>query len=112
MNDSPAAKRVSISEGDQTFSVDWTDGHTSVFPLDGLRRACPCAGCRGGHDKMKQLPDPRVFRQPPRRRWEDVRVEAVGSYGLRITWDDGHSDGIYTWEYLRAICPCTACTGD
>jgi DUF971 family protein len=27
----------------------------------------------------------------------------VGSYGLRLDWDDGHNDGIYTWKRLRAL---------
>ena len=32
--------------------IDWKDGHTSRIPFSILRNACPCAECRGGHDKM------------------------------------------------------------
>ena len=42
-------------------------------------------------------------------RWEKLKVEPSGSIGLRLTWDDGHNTGIYTWERLRAMCPCDAC---
>jgi len=37
------------------------------------------------------------------------QVEAVGTYGITIQWEDGHHFGIYNWEYLRALCPCDEC---
>ncbi len=101
---------VTVDRTAQTLSIEWTDGHLSTWPLDGLRRACPCAGCAGGHENMGHLPDPEVFRQPASRRWEHPEVTAVGTYALRIKWDDGHEAGIYTWKRLRATCPCAACT--
>ena len=64
----------------------------------------------GGHEHMGTLPDPVVFRLPALMRWEKVRVDAVGSYAIRIVWDDGHDAGIYTWKRLRATCPCDACS--
>lgn len=100
---------ITVDREGQTLAVQWADGHRSVWPLDGLRRACPCAGCMGGHANMGELPDPELFRQPPRRTW-DPKVSAVGSYAIRITWDDGHEAGIYTWKRLRATCPCAVCS--
>jgi DUF971 family protein len=29
------------------------------------------------------------------------KVEAVGNYGLKLIFDDGHDSGIYTWPTLR-----------
>ena len=98
-------ERVAIDTDAQTVTIDWADGHQSTFPLDGLRRACPCAQCRGGHENMGSLPDPSIFDEPPRREWTDVQAETVGGYGLRFEWDDGHNDGIYTWKRLRAMSP-------
>jgi DUF971 family protein len=34
----------------------------------------------------------------------------MGHYGVIAQWKDGHNTGIYSWDYLRAICPCEACT--
>jgi DUF971 family protein len=104
-------RRIILDSEPQVLRLSWSDGHESVYPLDGLRRACPCAGCAGGHERMGELPDPEVFRQPATRRWESVRVEPVGTYAIRIVWDDGHDAGIHTWKRLRAICPCAACSG-
>ncbi|MBO7391803.1 MAG: DUF971 domain-containing protein [Verrucomicrobia bacterium] len=32
-----------------------------------------------------------------------VECELVGGYGLRLTWGDGHSAGIYTYDTLRGL---------
>lgn len=101
---------LTLDRTDQYLRITWSDGHESPFPLDGLRRACPCAGCAGGHDRMGELPDPEIFRLPPSRRWDTVTVQPVGSYAIRMVWDDGHEAGIYTWKRLRALCPCAGCT--
>lgn len=31
------------------------------------------------------------------------RLEPVGSYAVRIVFDDGHSTGIYTWSWLQKL---------
>lgn len=105
MPDETTPERLAIDIDAQRVTIDWADGRRSVFPLDGLRRACPCAQCRGGHHNMSASPDPSILDEPPRRQWTDVRAEPVGRYGLRFTWDDGHNDGIYTWKRLRALSP-------
>ncbi len=38
-----------------------------------------------------------------------LNVEQVGAYAMRIDWSDGHSTGIYSFDYLRRICPCREC---
>ncbi len=108
MPPSLTATRIMVDVEEQTFSIDWTDGHQTVYPLDGLRRACPCATCQG-HARMSELPDPNLFRLPSLMRWTALKVEPAGSIGLRLIWDDGHSTGIYSWERLRAMCPCPVC---
>jgi DUF971 family protein len=35
-------------------------------------------------------------------------IEPVGNYAISIAWSDGHSTGIYRFDFLREICP----TGD
>ena len=32
-----------------------------------------------------------------------VSVALVGTYGLRVTWSDGHDTGIYTFEALQRV---------
>ena len=42
-------------------------------------------------------------------RAEDDFVEEVGSYAIRVYWNNGHSSGIYSFDRLRKICPCPEC---
>lgn len=102
---------VTANRQTRELTINWNDGHQSVYPFALLRHACPCAECRGGHDNMSAEPDPAVFALPD----EDIPatrmrgLEGVGSYALTIDWEDGHHYGIYNWHYLRALCPCEEC---
>ena len=93
------------------FSISWSDGHESIYSFTLLRNACPCAECRGGHEKMSANPDPEVWSLPDENTLETSlrNVEAVGAYAITIEWEDGHHFGIYNWNYLRALCPCPKC---
>lgn len=88
--------------------ITWDDGQTCVYPLSHLRAACPCVECRGGHDRMgmEYAPD-NLLDLTPARAYQVERLELVGNYALQFFWDDGHHTGIYTWEYLRRLCPPT-----
>src|ERR1700729_2699900 len=33
--------------GRYAIGIVWNDGHDSIFPLENLRRACPCDICKG-----------------------------------------------------------------
>jgi len=93
------------------FSISWSDGHESIYSFTLLRNACPCAECRGGHEKMSANPDPEVWSLPEENTLKTrlKNVEAVGAYAITIEWEDGHHFGIYNWNYLRALCPCSEC---
>jgi DUF971 family protein len=102
----PASIEASRSKGE--LVIVWDDGHRSTYPLRGLRAACPCAECRGGHENMSAEPSPSDLERPlaPGQSAELDSVEAVGNYALQPRWKDGHAYGIYTWGYLRRLCPC------
>ena len=36
-------------------------------------------------------------------------VEAVGLFGIRPYWQDGHNTGIFGLRYLRSLCSCEEC---
>lgn len=103
--------KMTAVRSEAQFTVQWEDGHTSVFPFNLLRAGCPCAECRGGHDKMGDTPDPLVFsRNLPDSPATRLRtILPVGAYGISPAWEDGHDYGIFTWRYLRALCPCEVC---
>jgi DUF971 family protein len=93
-----------IHRAEDAVTITWAEDHVGVYPARALRLACPCA--EGGEEMSgRPLLDP--ARVP-----EDVaplRIALVGAYAIRIDWSDGHSTGIYTYEFLREICPCGRC---
>jgi ATP-binding protein involved in chromosome partitioning len=32
-----------------------------------------------------------------------VGMENIGTYALQLSWNDGHSSGLFSWETLRAL---------
>ncbi len=86
--------------------ITWNNDRICAYPLNHLREACPCAECRGGHDKMGREFDPdHILTLTPARSYKVENVEPVGNYALQFFWDDGHHAGIYTWEFLFHLCP-------
>lgn len=82
-------------------AIAWSDGVESYFPLESLRRACPCAVCNGEPDVMGQ--GERPTNEYTSRSFELTGYEFVGGYGFQPRWADGHSTGIYSFEYLRRL---------
>ena len=86
----------------QELAVKWDDGAESFIRLEDLRRACPCAGCKGETDVMGQ-----VHRGPEQdlapASFQLRRLQMVGGYGVQPVWGDGHSTGIYTFNYLKEL---------
>ncbi len=97
---------VSKSKG---IHIDWKDRHASEYTLQYLRDHCPCAQCTGAHGTPPAAPkSPGLFQMyKPALKLESI--EEVGSYALRLHWNDGHDTGIYSWEHFRHICPCPEC---
>lgn len=83
--------------------MKWSDGETTRHDFTELRKICPCATCRTEREKAKKSMGLRVISGPgaPNLAPKIVKVEPVGRYALRFDWDDGHSAGIYTYEFLR-----------
>ena len=80
--------------------MKWDDGSESFVSLEVLRRACPCAGCKGEMDIMGNL-----YKNPEKpyaaNAFELVKIELVGGYAIQPVWADGHNTGIFSFEYLQ-----------
>jgi len=38
-----------------------------------------------------------------KRKVKIASLDAVGKYAVKITFDDGHNTGLFTWDYLRTL---------
>ncbi|MGD0095963.1 MAG: DUF971 domain-containing protein [Terracidiphilus sp.] len=109
----PEKVRVLITEG-KGMEIDWVDGHRSSWSFAWLREACPCATCveeRKAEGRKAGQPKPKpanllpMYTPPPK----PASAHSVGRYAIQFNWQDGHSGGIYSWEYLRRACQCPEC---
>ena len=95
-------KAVRSPRGAIVSEIDWADGHHGVYPHEILRGYCPCAGCQGHSGEVQ-------FIKPSKIQLELEEIKPVGNYALALFWFDGHSSGIYSYRYLRALCQCDDC---
>jgi DUF971 family protein len=95
--------RIHADRAARALEIDWPDGYKSAYDFTTLRWLCPCAFCRGEAgipgwlDSNPQLSPTQT---------ELVDLALVGRYAVAPTWADGHKTGFYTFERLRAECPC------
>jgi DUF971 family protein len=83
------------------LAISWNDGIESYIELERLRRSCPCAACGGEPDLLgrKQRSNVTYLQESFVLR----TVVPIGGYALQFGWADGHSTGIYSFDYLRKL---------
>jgi DUF971 family protein len=100
---------ISKSKG---IEIDWKDGHHSSYGTEYLRDWCPCASCTGAHGTEPREKTSSASETPfqmYKAKIKMLSIEPIGSYAVRIDWNDGHNTGIYSYDHLRSICPCAVC---
>ena len=110
----PTSVKIHVKNG-TGVDITWTDGHASHYEFAYLRDECPCATCNDAREKkaalgdvaspFKSSPALPMFKPKPRAQAATV----VGNYAVQISFTDGHSTGIYSYDHLRNICPCAEC---
>lgn len=100
--------KIKLAGENNTLAILWSDGHMSAYPYRYLRDKCPCATCSESGPRPQTAPSPLpILGIKP---LKPERAELVGRYALQIYWSDGHSSGIYSFNFLRELCPCAECT--
>lgn len=85
----------SINYDQEQLRIRWKDGAESAYNLLNLRKNCPCAQCRGGHDPNAQRTTGGITAITL------LGYKKVGRYALQLTFSDSHDTGIYTYDALR-----------
>jgi DUF971 family protein len=97
----PYAPRDVHLVGRYALGVDWQNNHSSIYPFDFLRAACPCPGC-----EEARAAGPSPSPEEPQSWPVEVRKEGTG---LRIRWQDDH-ETVFGGHELRDLCRCATCT--
>ena len=76
--------------------VSFDDGERFELPAEYLRVKSPSAEVQGhSPDERKTVPG--------KRHVTILEVNPVGNYAVRLVFDDMHSTGIYSWDYLAEL---------
>ncbi|MGB7602997.1 MAG: DUF971 domain-containing protein [Candidatus Sulfotelmatobacter sp.] len=110
----PRSVKVNLTTG-TGVDIEWKDGHVSHYAFVYLRDACPCAMCNEERDKSHRKPGEPAKLAPGmlpmfKAAAKPLSAEAIGKYAIRFAWNDDHDLGIYSWRYLREVCPCRECS--
>ena len=94
---------VQIKVTDKTkLYIKWEDDSETTLSLKYLHDECPCANCKGQTVLLRTYRPPKPSIITPEMH-KIKNIETVGEYAIKITWEDGHNTGIYTWEYLAEL---------
>ncbi len=101
MSDIPYGVRHRATElryvkAEKQLHVTFEDGKSFALPAEYLRIESPSAEVQGHGPSQKQIIG-------GRRHVGITGIEPVGSYAVRIVFDDLHDTGLYTWDYLRKL---------
>ncbi len=87
---------LKLDKDKRVLTVAFDDGAQFALPAELLRVLSPSAEVQG------HSPEQRVT-VPGKKNVRIVQMEPVGTYAVRITFDDGHNTGLYMWDYLRDL---------
>jgi DUF971 family protein len=91
-----APTSIQLHRKSRVLDVAYADGTRYALPCEYLRVFSPSAEVRG-----HSAGEPIVV--PGKRNVAIERIEPVGSYAVRLVFDDGHATGLYSWDVLEDL---------
>jgi DUF971 family protein len=92
----PWPSELRLSKDKRTLNVAFEGGESFALPAEYLRVKSPSAEVQGhSPDERKTVPG--------KRNVMILEVNPVGNYAVRLVFDDMHSTGIYSWDYLHEL---------
>jgi DUF971 family protein len=90
-------EEIRLKSDRKTLEVHYDDGTTHVLSAEYLRVYSPSAEVRGhGAASERKIIG-------GKRGVEILKVEPVGNYAIRLSFDDLHNTGIFSWNYLAQM---------
>ncbi|MGH8442431.1 MAG: gamma-butyrobetaine hydroxylase-like domain-containing protein [Nevskiaceae bacterium] len=91
-----APTSIHLHRKSRVLEVGYADGTRYTLPCEYLRVFSPSADVRGHTGGEPTL-------VPGKRTVAIEQIDPVGSYAVRLVFDDGHSTGLYSWDVLEDL---------
>ncbi len=92
----PRPSELRVSKDRRQLTVKFDDNRKYELPAEMLRVLSPSAEVQGHNPSQRKLIS-------SKRNVEILQIVAVGNYAIRITFDDLHETGIFTWSFLLEL---------
>ncbi len=87
---------ITLHQQSRILEIAFDDGARYKLPFEFLRVYSPSAEVRGHGPGQEVL-------QTGKRNVVITAVDPIGTYAIKLTFDDGHDSGLYSWEYLHDL---------
>ncbi|PAV47178.1 1-(5-phosphoribosyl)-5-((5-phosphoribosylamino)methylideneamino)imidazole-4-carboxamide isomerase [Pseudomonas sp. HAR-UPW-AIA-41] len=84
---------IQLHKASRTLDLSYGSEHYSLS-AELLRVHSPSAEVQGHGQPILQFGKQNVAL---------LKIEPAGNYALKLTFDDGHDSGLYTWDYLYQL---------
>ena len=95
-SNSPQPTTITVHQESRVLEIGFDDGNLFRIPFELMRVYSPSAEVQGHGPGQEVL-------QTGKRDVGVDSLEAVGNYAVQPTFSDGHSSGIFSWEYLHYL---------
>jgi DUF971 family protein len=92
----PSATHLTLHETSRTLEVGFDDGQVFTLPHEFLRVHSPSAEVQGHGPGQETL-------QVGKSKVSIQSIETVGHYAIQPRFSDGHSSGLYSWDFLHFL---------
>ena len=89
----PTPQDLTVHSQSRVLEVSFSDGARFRLPFELMRVYSPSAEVQGHGPGQEVL-------QTGKREVSLLALEPVGNYAVQPSFSDGHSTGIFSWEYL------------
>ncbi|WPO99619.1 DUF971 domain-containing protein [Pseudomonas sp. HR96] len=90
----PIPTAINLHKASKTLGLTYGPGEHYSLPAEFLRVHSPSAEVQGHGKPILQFGKLGVGLS---------KIEPAGQYALKLTFDDGHDSGLFTWEYLYQL---------
>ena len=96
MKSIPIPVEIKLHQASRVLELAFDDGARFSLPCEYLRVYSPSAEVRGHGAGQEVL-------QVGKRHVNILAIEPVGQYAVKLVFSDGHSTGLYSWDYLYEL---------
>ncbi|MFJ4143328.1 gamma-butyrobetaine hydroxylase-like domain-containing protein [Pseudomonas sp. NPDC089734] len=90
----PMPTAIELHKASKTLTLKYGSNEAYHLPAEFLRVHSPSAEVQGHGKPILQFGKLGVGL---------LKIEPAGQYALKLTFDDGHDSGLFTWEYLYEL---------